>query len=449
MKAYSKIRNFGTDEGGAITALMVFMTLIFFTVAGIAIDLAFAYKSRTELQMAADSAAHAALYTRQDNKREDAQALAVEVAEATLHPAAFGDVLRAEDILFGYWDEELQTFVIDPTSKDGVMVSTARFASTGNAVPTFFLGMVGMSTWDVRTGSVFRTYMPTCLREGFAADDVVDVQSNNSFYNGFCIHSNTHVKLSSDNFFADGTVVSMPDKTNIDLPNSGFESNQGLEAALRDGKYDIRILNRLTEIEDSLRAGDEPWTPDYITSSTAVSFSQKKIGGMVPPSGVDTSDANTKMLQKGRIYTKSCTGGSALSVEAGVKLEEVVILTNCKINFGQGVELNDVVVLTTNTSSKSISSASSLQVGKDDGCATGGGAQILTWGSVDVPADMRLYGGQIIARHDINFSANANGIEGASLIAGGNISGTSNMTMGFCGSGMEDNFEIPYFQLAT
>jgi hypothetical protein len=38
-----------------------------------------------------------------------------------------------------------------------------------------------------------------------------------------------------------------------------------------------------------------------------------------------------------------------------------------------------------------------------------------------------------IAKGDVSFAANANGIEGASIIAGGQISGTSNMTMGFCG----------------
>ena len=63
-------------------------------------------------------------------------------------------------------------------------------------------------------------------------------------------------------------------------------------------------------------------------------------------------------------------------------------------------------------------------------------------------ADLRVYGGQIIALGDITFSANANGIQGASLISGQEISGTSNMDMGFCGTGMEGNYEAPYFRLA-
>jgi len=105
------------------------------------------------------------------------------------------------------------------------------------------------------------------------------------------------------------------------------------------------------------------------------------------------------------------------------------------------------VIATTNTSAKSINAPSTLQIGKNDSCAEGNGAQILTLGGVDLAADMRMYGGQIIAKGDVAFAANANGIEGASIIAGGTISGTSNMTMGFCGDGMEDSFRAEYFRL--
>ena len=76
-----------------------------------------------------------------------------------------------------------------------------------------------------------------------------------------------------------------------------------------------------------------------------------------------------------------------------------------------------------------MASAAKLKVGRDDSCA----------------AD----GSQLLALGDIEFTANADGIEGASFIAGGTISGTSNMIMGFCNhAGMERNFEAEYFRLA-
>lgn len=61
---------------------------------------------------------------------------------------------------------------------------------------------------------------------------------------------------------------------------------------------------------------------------------------------------------------------------------------------------------------------------------------------------LMVFGSQLIASGDIDFAANANGIMGASMIAGGRIDGTSNMDMGFCGSGMENNYEANYFRLA-
>ena len=57
-------------------------------------------------------------------------------------------------------------------------------------------------------------------------------------------------------------------------------------------------------------------------------------------------------------------------------------------------------------------------------------------------AKLQLYGGQIIVAGDLNFAAQGNGFGGASVIAGGEIDGTSNSDMGLCdgGAGMEDIF---------
>ena len=54
----------------------------------------------------------------------------------------------------------------------------------------------------------------------------------------------------------------------------------------------------------------------------------------------------------------------------------------------------------------------------------------------------------MLAKGNINFSADGNGVQGASLVSGGRISGTSNMTMAHCdGRGMEQNFRMPYPRL--
>ena len=74
----------------------------------------------------------------------------------------------------------------------------------------------------------------------------------------------------------------------------------------------------------------------------------------------------------------------------------------------------------------------------------------MTKGGVKFSSDLSAYNAQILAQGDIEFSANADGIEGVSFISNGVITGTSSMKMGFCDGGGTENFiEIPYLRLVN
>ena len=194
-------------------------------------------------------------------------------------------------------------------------------------------------------------------------------------------------------------------------------------------------MSRLHDLIDDLFAGSADYAPDYITSTGLVTLSSLN---------VDETDFTV-----GRIHTKTCNGSQRIKFSNGTVLTDVVLVTNCKIVFSQGMILENVIIATEYSGTKSMSSPSSLQIGRYDSCATDGGTQLLSMGDMDFAAGLEVYGSQLIAMGDIEFSANADGIEGASFIAGGLISGTSNMVMGFCGNGMERNFEADYFRLAS
>jgi len=266
------------------------------------------------------------------------------------------------------------------------------------------------------------------------AEDIVDVQSNNQYLNGFCIHSNTHVEVNSNNYFESNVIVSMPDRRDIVMPNSGLQSNDGLSDALRDRTYKMRILNRLEEIIDNLFAGGDRFAPDYVSGSGLIDF------------GSNTKKVNADDFTTGRIHTKYCSSKGSITIEADTVLSNVVLVTNCQIKYGNGVVLENVILATSNTGDKSVT-GSHIQIGRDDNCAKDGGSQILTMGGFHSSSHIKTYGGQIIAMGDIDFAANADGIAGASFISGGRIDGTSNMTMGFCGDGMERNFSAVYFRM--
>lgn len=428
-----KIRQFYSDGSGGMTAFSMFILVSTLFVGGYAIDVGNVMTARTQLQIAADASAHAALLTRELKSESAAIAAARRIALLNMPESVFGAVLNDADIVFGKYDPHAQTFVPQSGSREAVQVTTRRTLDNGNAVATYLLKLVGLDDWNLTTTAIFTTYQPTCLREGFVADGPVDVQSNNTYSNGFCIHSNSYVSLNSNNYFEPGTVVSMPNLDDIELPNSGYKTNTGLADALREGSWNIRIIKRIDALIAGLSAFDPLYLPPYITSNTTKMFSSR-----------DVTQAD---LVEGKLHAYTCSGGAALTIKANVIVKNVVIVTSCEIKFEQGVQIINSVIASTNTSSKSMSASSGLQVGLNDNCAVGGGSQLVTAGSMNFPADLQIYGSQLLAKNDISFSANANGIQGAAIVAGGTISGTSNMAMGFCGTGMNANFTAEYFKL--
>lgn len=438
------LRRAAREEEGGITALNLSFALVLAIAAGLAIDIANLVTARTQLQVAADAAAHATLSTREwVSTNDEAKQKGVEIAHANMPVSAFGDVLRIDNIHFGTFEPATKTFTIDESVttagnvEKAVYVETDRLLANANPVSSFLLQFAGFWNWDVRTSSVFEIYRPRCLQEGFVAENMVDIQSNNGFYNGFCIHSNSHVEVNQNNEFEHGTIVSMPDKAQIVLPSSGYDKNDGLEAALRSAKYNIKILNRLDEIKAGVNDPNSPHYRDFLTNDSIVDREYTANNNSIAPADFTT----------GRIYDLTCTKpNGSLSMSAG-PWKDIVIITNCPIVFGNNAVLENATIITTNTGDDSWKAPQGLVLGKDDNCNPNNSVQLISYGSVSTASKMEIYGSQIIAAGDVAFSANADGIEGASIIAGGTISGTSNMSMAFCGEGMENNFGVDYFRL--
>jgi hypothetical protein len=376
---------------------------------------------------------------RQKTDEVEAKDRALALHAGNMAPERFGAVLTADDIEFGTWSFSTRTFTPDPNARTAARATTRLVQSRRNELRTFLLQFAGVNSFDVQATAVFARFQPACLREGFVAEGRVDMQSNNTFLNGFCIHSNDHVRINQNNFFEEGTIVSMPDLDKLDLPNSGFERNEGLEAALREGRIDIRILSEFDDIRTGLLDRDTDKLPDYINPLDPVITRNL------------TSNNNSLTaadFTSNRVHNLTCTSNNGrITVPNGTVISNAVIVTNCPVSLGQNVQLQDVVLFSTSTASDSIEGASGVNLGRPDSCAEGGGVQILTMGGMRFPSAMGIFGGQLLAQGDINFAARADGIEGASMIAGGEINGTSNSNMSLCGTGMEGNFEADYFRM--
>lgn len=432
------LKTFRRREDGALTSFGLFLIIAMVCVGGLAIDVSNAVMVRTHLQTAADSAAHAAIIARETASETDAKNAAVAVAQVALPAADFGDTISPNDIQFGTWDAATRTFTPQAGSREAVLVNTQRLQSRNNGLTTYFLRFAGLWNMDVVSQSIFETYYPTCFREGFVADQRVDVQSNNTYRAGFCIHSNSHVEMNNNNLFEDGVIVSMPSETDVVMPVAGWTSNTGIENALRSGAYRIRILQR---IDDIIAGYDNPasqfFRPDYLTLP-------------VQTVNLSTSQQLTAATwQTGHVHSASCSGNQRLRIRAGETIRGGVIDTNCVIVLGSSVTLEDVLIISTSTDLRAIDGAAGVVLGLDDNCTAGGGVQIVTRGGVRFTANLHMHGVQILADDMIDFEANGNGVQGVSLVTSGEIDSTSNMEMGFCnGVGMENNFDAEYFRMA-
>lgn len=428
-----RARSFTRSAEGNASVWSLMMIATFLYLGGYAVDVSNLSTETIRLQAAVDTAAHAALVEREYNSADDAKLKGIALARANLAVDTYGDILTEENIVFGSWDQDTLTFTADPDLTDAVMATAFRNETNGNPLDTFMWQVVGVDNFNLAARSIYTTYEPTCFREGFVATAQVDIQSNNSYFNGFCIHSNSYVSMNSNNFFESGTVVSMPDLDLLELPNSGFESNAGLQGALREGSYNIRIIERIDDIIDTIDEPDSPLRPDYLTTTVTTTFTKKIL---------DETD-----LLPGALYYWNCLGNKGAIKSVAAPIKEVVIVTPCEVTFGANAELHDVVIVNSNTSTTAFVAPSGLTLGKDDGCAEGGGAQLVTLGGMNFASNLSMYGAQLLAMKDIEFSANADGIEGAAMVSGGAISGTSNMNMAMCGTGMEDNFVAQYFRM--
>jgi putative Tad-like protein involved in Flp pilus assembly len=432
MKRFS-LKSFLSDESGSATIISLYMVGIGAVMTGLAIDFQKRHADSTHLQIAADSVAHGAIYSRETMPPDAAKANAIQLLDTMLPRTNMQAAITTADITFGDWDPVNETFTPNGGSKDAVRVYAGMTDQRGNPTPNLMLRIVGFSSFNVAADSVYSTYYPPCFREGFVAEDVVDVQSNNFYGSGFCMHSNTYVSLNSNNNFEAGSIVSMPNLDDLDIPRSGFETNEGLETALRSGSYRIRILDRLDTIVASLQAGNTEYLPAGVTDIT---------GNTVSGTKLEPAD-----FVSGKLYTQSCSGGGKVTFEPGT-YSNIVYISDCEVKLSNGVIIEDSVFVTTNTGPRSFNSPSGFQLGADDACATGGGATLITYGGFDVAADLEVYGGQILALGDIKFAANADGMEGVSFVAGGTINSTSNMNMGYCaGDGMELAFQADYFRM--
>ena len=531
------LRRFAGDEQGSMTVWGLFVFLVCGILGALAMDVTYLIASRTHLQVAADQAAHAAIYQRyliddedgvEASEVADVKTLAADLARATLPTGRYGIALEEADINFGTYDFASGTFTIDETSASAARARSYFTTANGNPAISFLFRLIGRDTFDVSAEAIFVAYGKVCLNEGYVANNRVDLQSNNDFGENFCIHSNSHVEVNQNNTYGMGSIVSMPDIEDLTIPggityvtddagnvvlgedglplidDSNFDKNEGLIEALTPAYIDLRILDRVENMiyryqnpdaapssyPHPLVVNDTEGWPSYIDTLNfvdplnfnATSITTEEILARGTVEAIPTLDADGLPVfdietgeqlfdqvgsdGKGRVYYITCQNGNGggnngndngnandngndptLTIDASTTpISDMIIISPCEIKFANGSAVENARIVSTSTSDDSISGTNGMLVGRSGSCDHG--AQLLTMGGIRFPADLELAGSQMIALGNVQFAAGANGVKGASIIAGGEIDATSNGDMEICGNGMSNNVKITYFRMA-
>ena len=437
--------------GGTVMGLMWFMVLV--AICGLSVDVTDGFRSQTMLQATADASALAAVIELPDAPA--AVTTAVTYSDSNMPTAKYGTVLRDGDVEIGAWNMTEHIFIPGAALPDAVRVTARRSIENDNPVPVSFLRIVGLYDWNVTAYAIAQRFIPECLTDGLVAGGIVDMSSNNEFSNEICIHGQQGVHLGNGNQFNPGVKVTMPDLANdLVTPGGNTDGNPGLVEAMREQYLEPRMVNHVSAIMEDLLTMKPYVTPSYIDTLAEVIIRDEKY--------------NFSDVEPGSVYHIKCAPNKNVGIPNNTVLDSVVIVADCQIGVGPGVEMSDVVLASraetpggsndgggnnnsghggAGVENANINVSSSVVLGKDDGCQPGGGVQIFSNSSVHFASTTAYNGVQIVVSGDIDLGARDEGINGINAQAGGDITLTSNNKFGLCTGGAPDLLTVNYYRL--
>jgi Flp pilus assembly protein TadG len=151
------------NERGTVVIVVALFLITLIGFAALAIDVGHMMVTRNELQNAADAAALATMkklgdtystmtYSAQQSYvavLSDFAPTAQAVASSNIAAGKSVNINQGVDVILGDWDFNTNTFTPGLTRPDAVRVITRRDGSANGPVPTFFAGVLGLSTIPV------------------------------------------------------------------------------------------------------------------------------------------------------------------------------------------------------------------------------------------------------------------------------------------------------------
>ncbi len=138
---------------GSILVLSIFLIVAMLGILALPVDFGYAMMVRTQLQVAADSAAISAASTNVNGTSYDVIHAAQKYSE--FHKAAGDPVeLDSQDVQFGKWDFYSRAFTRTPTEPNAIRIMTPRSDQINGETPIVFARMFGINSVPLNTKAV-------------------------------------------------------------------------------------------------------------------------------------------------------------------------------------------------------------------------------------------------------------------------------------------------------
>ena len=323
-------------ESGAATITGLVWVALLLILGGLAVDGANAWRVQNQLQVASDASALGAASNLPDEAK--AREVALALADRNVGPG----VIRAEDIVFGRWDDATGTFAVRASPPDAAWVSAARTVVRQNPVPTFLMQLAGVHSWDVPAMSIARANaspgggsVAGCENATFLSEESITVGGGNDFFGPVCLHGEGGLSTGGNEHFDPEVRLSAPraDMMRINSTRPGSARPEDLTV---ERSMEPRLLPILDDLFASL------WEALYLSGIS-------EYGGDLVPDFVKNAEGVAKVVRKkgawsiqpGEIepYTIYVVDGRA-QFAGDIDAQNVAFVVRNQLGAGGGIELN-------------------------------------------------------------------------------------------------------------
>lgn len=444
-------------EDGLGTIMALFGVMICLVLAGIAVDTGNAWRSREQLQITADVAAHAgAAAIARGGSAQTAISVAVGATELNMPAASYGRILSDpyEDVAALHYDARLNRLARDgPVNAVSVRVQRSR--ATGNPVGTFLIKLAGIGAWDVAAASA-AAVVPTqrCNpADGIYAGGKVTIAGQSAVGADYCLHGQKGVALEGLSVFKKGSGLSMPDLSMCggrcsDLTNPGIEGAMAeTNLILEDAAAHINRLaagftnpNETLPEEDAFFR-DRPLAQDLEPlAELGVNVEPLRTGDVVTLSPMQVSRARS--LPAGLVYHVSCaaTPGERLEITGfgmGFTLRDMALVTDCALDLEATVTLTGALAISTSKDTMRVMNGA-LAGDPEGGCAPGTATQVFSLADLRLPSTFTAANATFLTPGDIHADGTPGGAPaphaGTAFHAGGRIHLAGSHSFSACGA---------------